>query len=340
VRIGVGIDTSRYGHYAAFLREDHQAAAPEPQLAESADGYAQLRARLEHIAARHGAVSFAIRLAAAGQYADNLLHFLHHLAKGAERQTCVIPNGDISISCGDPRRNKNYRAALFGGKKSDPVEARAAARFALSERPTPTPPLSTELRTLRQVAARLQAAVRQRTRLINQFHHLLALTFPELALLVKDISQGWILELVHRYPTAPLLAGASEDDLAGIPYLPEKHLAGLLQQARSSIASLGGPAAEELVRDQVRQIRDVNARRKRLESLLVGAYRGLPQANHLDTIPGIGEVTAAVLTAYILRQHHQDLPPRPQAWPRGRAQPARQPRRRPGASRMSLCRLQ
>jgi hypothetical protein len=64
------------------------------------------------------------------------------------------------------------------------------------------------LRTLRQVAARLQAAVRQRTRLVNQFHHLLALTCPELALLTQDVAAGWVLELVHRYPTAPLLAAA------------------------------------------------------------------------------------------------------------------------------------
>ncbi len=50
---------------------------------------------------------------------------------------------------------------------------------------------------LRQVAGRLQAVVRQRTRLRNQFHHLLALTFPELALLTKDLSAGWVLELAH-----------------------------------------------------------------------------------------------------------------------------------------------
>ena len=29
-RIGVGIDTSRYGHYACFLRDDLQPAAAEP----------------------------------------------------------------------------------------------------------------------------------------------------------------------------------------------------------------------------------------------------------------------------------------------------------------------
>jgi hypothetical protein len=37
-RIGVGIDTSRYGHYAAFLRDDLQPAAEELAFPESAAG--------------------------------------------------------------------------------------------------------------------------------------------------------------------------------------------------------------------------------------------------------------------------------------------------------------
>ena len=54
------------------------------------------------------------------------------------------------------------------------------------------------------------------------------------------------------------------------------------------------------MRDQVRQLRDTNARQQRLENLLISAYHGLSRANHLDSIPGIGTVTAAVLTAFIL----------------------------------------
>jgi Transposase len=183
-RVGVGIDTSRYGHYAAFLRDDLQPAAAELAFPESAAGYAQFRQRLGHIAQRHGPVAFVVRLDAAGQYADNLLHFLHGLAAPAGGTALPGPC-TLTVSCGDPQRNKNYRAAVFGSQKSDPVEARAAARFALTERPLPTPALSAALRALRQVAGRLQAVVRQRTRLLNQFHHLLALTFPELALLTR-----------------------------------------------------------------------------------------------------------------------------------------------------------
>ncbi len=302
-RVGVGIDTSRYGHYACFLHDDLQPAAAELAFAESAGGYQQLRQRLEQIVQRHGPVHFVIRLDAAAQYADNLLHFLHALA---------IPSADLatggadatrlalSISCGDPQRNKNYRAALYGNKKSDALEARACARYALSEGPRAVQPMSPELRTLRQVAGRLQAVVRQRTRLINQLHHLLALAFPELALLVKDIAVSWVLELMHRYPTAPLLAAASPAELENIPYLPHRQIDALREHARTSIASLADATVAELVRDQIRQLRDSSARQKRLENLLISAYHALPNPNYLDSIPGLGDVTAAVLTAFIL----------------------------------------
>jgi transposase len=293
VRIGVGIDTSRYGHYAAFLRDDLQPAAGELQFMEATDGYAQLRSRFEQIVAKLGSVHFMVRLDVASQYADNLLHFLHTLH-------ARLANATFTISCGDPQRNKNYRAALFGSKKSDPIEAHAAAHYALRQKCMPVNILPAEVQTLRQVAGRLQAVVRHRTRVINQFHLLLARTIPELALLVNDIASGWVLTLCERYPTAKLLAAASAHDIGQITYLPEKLIGPLLEHARNSVASLDDDTVAELVRDQVRQLRDVGARQLRLEKTLVDTYRLLPNANHLDSIPGIGDVTAAILTAFIL----------------------------------------
>jgi transposase len=286
--IGVGIDTARYGHHATFLRPDLQPAAKPLDFTETAQGYEQFRQRLQAIAQRHGPVHFHIRLDAAGQYADNLLAFLYTLPEPK------------TISCGDTRRNQNYRDAIFGAKKSDPVESHAMARYALTEKPRATPPLAAELRLLRTLAGRLEAQVRQGTRLVNQLHQLLARTFPELALLVKDISTGWVLEVLDRYPTAAKVAGARPASFETIPYLPQEKSAALQQQARASVASLSGPVIEELVRDQVRQLRDACARKQRLETWLVQAYHALPEDNHLATIKGIGDVTAAVLTAQIL----------------------------------------
>jgi transposase len=291
VPIGVGIDTSRYGHHAAFLDADLQTAAPDLEVRESAAGYARLRQRFLDLIARYGRAHFHVRLDAAGLYADNLLAWLGALD---------LAGATFTVSCGDTQRNKNYRVAVYGHQKSDPVEARSCARYALTERPKPGPVVAPELAPLRQVAARLQAVVRQRTRLVNQLHQLLARTFPELAALVKDITTGWVLELVTRYPTARALGHATQADLRAIAYLPHDRVGDLLAAAGDSVGSLAGPAAEDLVRDQVRQVRDGTARQKRLENLLVSAYRELPDPNHLATIAGFGEVTAAVLTAFIL----------------------------------------
>jgi transposase len=293
-RLGVGIDTARYGHYVAFLTADLQTAAPDLEVAESAAGYARLRQRFDDLVRKHGYVHFHIRLDAAGPYADNLLAFLQRLADAPPAGAA------FTLSVGDTQRNKNYRAAVFGPKKSDAVEAQACARYALSERPASTPTLTAPLRHLRIVAGRLQTVVRQRTRLINQLHHLLARTFPELARLVKDITTGWVLELLTRYPTAADLATATAADLHAVAYLPAGQVETLLARARDSVASFAGATAEHLVRDQVRQVRDASARQNRLETLLIAAYQELPQPNHFDSIPGIGAVTAAVLTAFIL----------------------------------------
>ncbi len=283
--IGVGIDTSRYGHHASFLRPDLQPAATDLDFAESALGYEQLRQRLLAIAQRHGSVHFHFRLDVAGAYADNLLAFLHALPEPK------------TITCGEPQRNKNYRVAVFGHKKSDPIESAAAARYALTEEPAATPAVPSQLLLLRQVAGRLEAQTRQVTRLVNQLHHLLARVFPELALVTKDLAAGWVLKLLHRYPSAAKIAAARPASLEAIPYLPHDLIPRLQEQARASVASLAGPVAEQLVRDQVRQLRDAHRRQKSLEKLLVTAYYDLPFDNRLATIKGIGDVTAAILTA-------------------------------------------
>jgi hypothetical protein len=291
VRIGVGIDTSRYGHYAAFLRHDLQPAGGELQFVESADGYAQLRTRLEQIVAKFGAVHFAVRIDVANQYADNLLNFLHVLQ-------ARLANATLTISCGDPKRNKDYRAALFGAKKSDPIEARCCT---LCAQRTTRPHQDAVLRTANSPPGRQSlASCRAPPHASHQsIPPLLSLTFPELALLVKDIASNWVLTLCERYPTAKLLAAASAHDLGQIPYLPDRLINTLLERARDSIASLDDDTSAELVRDQVRQLHDTRARQLHLEKTLVDAYRQLPNPNHLDSIYGIGAITAAVLTAFI-----------------------------------------
>lgn len=286
-RIGVGIDTARYGHCASFLDQDLAIAAPMLRFTEDAAGYRKFGGQLQKLRQRHPQAIIAVHMDVAGQYASNLESFLHGLGL------------DIVLSIGDPRQNKNYRSAFFPKEKSDPADSHAAARFAVNERPKGVRPISDECRALRELVRRLHAVVRQQTRHLNQLHNLLAQVFPELAALSKRVSARWLLNLLRRYPVPAKIAAASRQSLEKIPYLPHDKIDAIVQAAKSSIASLKGEAADRLVSMIVRQIQAVQKERGRLERWIADAYHALPGDNHLTTIPGIGVATAAVLVAKI-----------------------------------------
>jgi transposase len=286
-RIGVGIDTARYGHRVSFLRPDHQPAAKPLTVLESRVGYQALQQRLEQLHQQHPQAHFHVRIDAAGQYAANLEHFL---------RTLTLP---MTLSVGEPKRNKDYQKAHFPKRTTDDTESQAMARFAVVELPSPTAPVAPALTLLREVAGRLQAKVKQSTQAINRLHNLLARVFPELANLTNDLSAAWVLQLLDRYPTAQRLGQARLSTLQQIDYLTPELAAQIQLVAQQSVACLSGDLVETLVRDLVAQVRQTQHAEDQLRRLLSDAYAALPASAHLQvvTIPGIGVATAAAIIA-------------------------------------------
>jgi len=286
---GVGLDTARYGHHASFLREDRQPAAKPLEFLESRRGYQSLQNALSKLAEKQSHVHFYVRVDAAGQYATNLLDFLHRLP------------WPKTISVGEPARNKQYRQVHFPKRKADPTESLACARFAVVERPDPTPPVTPEMLALREVTSRLEFQTKQSTREVNRLHNLLSRVFPELATLQNDIKARWVLRLLDKYPTAERIAKARIGSLSAIPYLSGDKARQIHEAARESIAAERGTIVEELVRQSVRGLQQSLAAEKQLEKLLLEAFDAVPdeRAKQITTIPGIGQRTAAVLVAKI-----------------------------------------
>jgi transposase len=288
-RIGVGIDTARYGHRVSFLRPDRQQAAKPITVTENRAGYQALEDRLKQLHQQHPQAHFYVRIDAAGQYAVNLEHFLRGLK---------LP---MTVSIGEPKRNRDYHKAIFPKRTTDDTESQAMARFAVVEQPEATLAPSAPMLLLREIASRLQAQVKQKTQAINRLHNLLARTFPELAPLTQDIAVGWALRLLETYPTAERIAKAHPSSLEKIPFLPAAKVRALNQAAGQSVATLRGPVAEALVRNLVAQVRHCQRAEEDLRQLLTAAFADLPPSPHVQvlTIPGIGEATAAVLVAKI-----------------------------------------
>jgi transposase len=289
-RIGVGIDTARYGHRVSFLRPDLQRAAPSLTVMEKRESYQALEERLRKLHEQHPQAHIYVRVDAAGQYATNLELFLRSLD---------LP---MIVSIGEPKRNKDYRKAHFPKRTNDDTESLAMARFAVVELPKATPSPSVPLVLLREVCSRLQTQVKQTTQAVNRLHNLLARAFPEFATLTEDIASAWALTLFEKYPTAERIAQARLASLVKIPYLSRDKAVPIHRAAQQSVATLRGTVADALIRAQVAQVRSSIAAELELKKLLATAFDQLPTSGHrrLVTIPGIGEATAAVLVAKIV----------------------------------------
>jgi transposase len=287
ISIGVGFDTARYGHHVAFLRPDLQPAAQAFTFAESSAGYAQLRQARAQLQKKYGSVHFHMRIDAAGQYAANLERFLRALP------------GEKTLSVGQPKQNRDYCKVHFPKRKADPVEALACARFALVERPAPTPETPPAFAHLREIAAALESQAQLTTRLVNQLHNRLARVFPELAPTVSSVRAAWVLRLLAKYPTPARIAAAQASSLARIPHLTPEKAAAIQAAARQTVASSSGPVIAELIRQSVQSIRRSQKTSRGLQHLLEVAYDALPPGPHrqIETITGIGKQTAAALVA-------------------------------------------
>ncbi|HEV3116111.1 MAG TPA: transposase [Gemmataceae bacterium] len=276
-RIGVGIDTARYGHRVSFLRPDRLPAAKPLTILENRTGYQALQERLQQLHRQHPQAHFHVRIDAAGQYAANLEHFLRSLD---------LP---MTLSIGEPKRNKDYQKAHFPKRTTDDTESQAMARFAVVEQPAATAATTPAMTLLREVAGRLQAKVKQSTQAINRLHNLLARVFPELATLTDDIAAAWVLHLLDKYPTAERIAQARLTTLQKIPYLSQELAEQVQLAAQQSIASLRGPVAEALVRDLVAQVRQARQAERKLRQLLSDAFADLPASPHVQvvTVPAL-----------------------------------------------------
>jgi len=288
--LGIGIDTARYGHHAHFLREDRQLAAAPLPFAESYEGYQQLVSRLEQLQQKHPNAHFHLRVDAAGQYANNLLAFLRALE---------LP---MTLSVGEPKRNKDYHRAVSPKRKADASESLAMARFAVVERPGASCLPSPEFLELRQVCGRLQAQVKQTTRVTNQLHNLLSGIFPELACLVSDLSHRWVLHLLDKYPTPKKLAAARLSSLEKIPRIKSDLAEKIQHAAKNSVGTIRSSVSEGMVRELVAQLRSSLKSERELEKMLAEAYGALPTGGHVHvpSILGIGKTTAAALVATML----------------------------------------
>jgi len=288
--LGVGIDTARYGHHVSFMDEHKRTASKGFHFSENADGYEKLRKTIEQLIAKHPQALLHIHIDAAGQYAENLIQWLHQ------------QSWPVVISVGQPARNKAYRKVHYDKRKADPVESLACARFAVVEKPPAMHRPAVEFSALRDAVAQMESSASARTALVNQLHNMLARAFPELATLVPDIASVSILNLLQKYPTAARIAAAQLESLGKLPHVKPELATKLHQAAKTSTASMQIATSELLIKQKVKAILAERKNHADIGQIVQNAVESLPVGPHrrLKTIPGIGPQTEAALIAKMM----------------------------------------
>ena len=124
-------------------------------------------------------------------------------------------------------------------------------------------------------------------------------SFPELATIVSNITSGWVLELLKKYPTAERIAAARLSSIEKIPFLKPETAKEVHNAAKHSVAAMSGEVAEELVVELVEELRHSLIEETRWKTLLGKAFDALPDGPYrqISTIKGIGKQTAAAIVA-------------------------------------------
>ena len=125
-----------------------------------------------------------------------------------------------TISVGQPKQNRDYCKAHFPKRKADPVESLACARFAIVERPAPTPETPSAFAQLRET--------RRRPGEPSQANHAVGQPAPQSpgprlsragAGWFRSLRAVWVLRLLAKYPTPARIAGAHLSSLVSIPHM-------------------------------------------------------------------------------------------------------------------------
>jgi transposase len=146
---------------------------------------------------------------------------------------------------------------------------------------------------LKTLARKTQRMVNQSVDLQNELQALLQRAHPELVQYVRDHLSQW--RLIKQYPTPSEVVEAGPETLSEIPYVTEEKAKGLVEAARTSVASQTdedtGLTLSLIAEDLLR----LEKRIDRLKERLWNRVRDRRAPRLLASIEGIGKWSAAVL---------------------------------------------
>lgn len=274
-----GVDVGAVRHYVAVMDDAGKTTRGARPFGEDAAGYELLVKTL-------GAPEeLLVVMEATGCYWRNL--FAHLVSKG---YGVAVVNAAIS---------SRFAKVELRRAKTDAVDALGLARLGRALRPEPTALPDELLSDVQEVVRWRERCVQDMGDRLRQLHRQMALAFPEVSTLLRDLASVRTTFILRRYPTAEVLAAADIEALAALVY-DGRHRVGvalaeaLVDAAKRSVGSSTKTAAL-IVPALCEDIDRLRTRVQELDKALGEMLEGHEVARLLRTIPGLGAQTVARL---------------------------------------------
>jgi transposase len=214
-----------------------------------------------------------------------------------------LRGGPVPVRVVNPLGAKYFAKSRLHRTKSDPADARCLALMAQQDHTEPRDPLAGV--ELRQASRFAMTLVTEQSRVCQRLIRLVELGFPELGELFDDPACRTAREVLRVAPTAAVARRKRTSTLADANAGPGHRRLGATKAERLKAAAATSIAVAELdeevafevglLLDQYDLLEDqITAAEAHLASLLDGEL-----ARRLQTIPGVGPATCAVLIAEI-----------------------------------------
>ena len=223
-----------------------------------------------------------------GRYHKNLCHFL--IGKG------------FSVCVENPMMIRNYvKSTTLRNTKTDSADALSIARYGLANYDRLRREKCAMDDEVRNIARRRQEVAEDIAKAKTQLKSDLALAWPEI--LAVDVFTSSMLSFLSSFASPDEVLAADDTELAGA-LMQEKgrYLSISVEDIRGYAAgSIGIPGYADLVKDSAEKILYLEKRDKALTKALVAHEKTVHEKEMeiLQSVPGVGEITAAHFMAEI-----------------------------------------
>jgi transposase len=284
----VGVDVAKWRHVAVF-RTHRGFKSDAVGFTNDRTGFESVARSAEVARKARACESVVFALEATGHYGHALRHFL-------------MDRGYTVVGVNPAHTKKAKELEDNSPEKSDPKDADVIADLALQGKGRLITIPRGAFADLRRLGKLRERLVVERTRLRNRYFALVDLLFPELPSLVRDAASRTMRRLFAECPTpAEIVSMGFEQLQTRLQRWSRGHInadrsARIYQAACQTIGIQEGMAAARLeMRQDLEVLTQVDVRMREVEQAQSEALVGVPYADLLLSIPGIGRVTVATV---------------------------------------------